>query len=186
MMCAFLLITASIFQARAEADFMVYADNSGIRFAGTSKFGMDNAAPGDTAVADMEIVNNSNHTIMLGIESNLWEGDRPLYEKLIAVIRGRQGEIYNGPLSGLEHQSLGAFAPGTSEFLQLELGFPTAACSDYQGQGIRLRFSLFEQDSVDPILPDTGTNIDLLLPLGLLLFFLGLLQLRVGKKEQRG
>lgn len=185
MVCAFLLITASIFQARADADFMVYADSSGIRFAGASKFGMDNAAPGDTAVADLEIVNNSNQTIRLGIDSNFREGERLLYEKLIVVIRSRLEELYNGPLSELEHQSLGAFQPGTSELFQLELGFPTDVGNDCQGQGIRLDLSVHELGSADRILPVSGTNADLLLPLGLLLFFLGLLYLRVGKNEQR-
>lgn len=183
MMAAFLLVTASLFPADS-ANFRVYADDSGISFVGTSDFGMDNAIPGDAAVADLEIVNNSNQAFRLGIGSTLEEGDRPLHEKLNLIIRGRQGEIYSGPLSEMDYQGLGAIPAGSQELYQLELSLATAAGNDCQGQGVKMGISVIDLDCGSLVLPGNGPNLNLHLPLGLLLFLLGLFYLRPGGKEK--
>ena len=201
-------------------------------------------APGDSAVIDLEVVNESKESYSLAISADVEEGDdRPLFEKLTIVIRGEE-EKYSGPLSGLDKINLGSFAAESTRSLHMTLSLPVDAGNELQALAVSIKFQLYQvQDSEPPgsgggyppgsdvpsdpgqpgepgdgdseqpgepgdgdseqpgeigqpeapedhpsrdtELPVTGTKVNLLLPLGLILFLIGLLILGSSKKEQK-
>ena len=237
MLFAFLLISMSLSPwapVTYAAGFKVLADSSGIRIISEEPaYSFGNMAPGDSAVIDLEVVNESKESYSLAISADVEEGDdRPLFEKLTIVIKGEE-EKYSGPLSGLDKINLGSFAAESTRSLHMTLSLPVDAGNEFQGVAVSVKFHLYQvQDSEPPgsgggyppgsdvpsdpgqpgepgdgdseqpgeigqpeapedhpsrdtELPVTGTKVNLLLPLGLILFLMGLLILGSAKKEQK-
>lgn len=211
MLCAFLLISVGLLPFAPAtlyaADFKVLVDSSGIEVT-TDGPGLvvDNMVPGDIEVATLEVVNESSVHYNLALSADVREGDGPLYETLTVVIRG-EDVVYSGPLSGLQDTSLGSFAAGTTRSFQMEITLPADAGNEYQGMEVGITFTVsqlpdgsdppVEPGTADPPddgdkpsgdtpgsgLPVTGTNLDLLLPMGLVLFLIGLMILGSARKE---
>jgi hypothetical protein len=226
MLFAFLLISMSLSPwapVTYAAGFKVLADSSGIRIISEEPaYSFGNMAPGDSAVIDLEVVNESKESYSLAISADVEEGDdRPLFEKLTIVIKGEE-EKYSGPLSGLDKINLGSFAAESTRSLHMTLSLPVDAGNEFQGVAVSVKFHLYQVEgfappgsgggyppgsdepsdpgqpgeigqpeapedhpSRDTELPVTGTKVNLLLPLGLILFLMGLLILGSAKKEQK-
>jgi len=168
------------------AGFKIQADSTGVRVVDGAPIVMDEMAPGDIALISLEVVNDSTEDFILAISSDIGEGNGSLYDKLIVVIKG-EAEVYNGALSGLQEFQFGNFFAGTTQVFSMEIILPSDAGNEYQGLAVNYTFKIVESDddlvheipSPNPntSLPVSGTNLNFLLPLGLILFLMGLLLL---------
>lgn len=200
MLCAFLLISVCLlpWMPAYAADFKVVATNSGISIvSGEPIFGIANMAPGDRQLSTLVVENHSSQSFILAISADVTEGDGVFHGGLDITIPG----IYSGPLSGLQMVELDTFVPGSKLSFPMEVSLPTAAGNQYQGLEVTVRFRITllssgppgpedpdlpagpDPEKPDPGLPVTGTNIYWLLPLGLVLFLVGLLLLSSDRKE---
>lgn len=191
LLVAFLLISWSLSPwapVTYAAGFKVLADDSGIKIISKEPvYTFDNMAPGDSTVIEIEVINESNQSCSLVISTDVVEADAvPLYDKLQVLIKGK----YSGPLSDLQKVSLGSFAASSTSSLQLVVLLPTDVGNEVQALtlsgSIVIHLDAPGSGGGTPPeerLPVTGTRVNWLLPLGLLLFLIGLLVLVNAKNE---
>jgi len=192
MLCAFLLISVSVLPwvpVNAAADFKVYADESGAWIVnGEPELCIENMAPGSYACAFLEVENKSSETITLAICAEFMGGCRTLFENLCIDIK----DCYTGPLGGCQGNILGVFAAGCTERVPLEISLPQGTGNECQGKEVTVRFRITQlgdpenpfEPGEHPELPVTGTDVNFLLPLGLIMFLSGLLLMCSARSRQ--
>jgi hypothetical protein len=194
MLCAFLLISVSMLpwaQVNAASGFKVYADDSGIWVvSGDPEFCLENLAPGDSASASLEVENKSSQSFTLAISTEFIGDDssKALFENLCIDIK----DCYTGPLGGCQGNILGVFAAGCTERVPLEISLPQGTGNECQGKEVTVRFRITQlgdpenpfEPGEHPELPVTGTDVNFLLPLGLIMFLSGLLLMCSARSRQ--
>ena len=177
-------------------------------------YSIDNLAPGDSAAVDLEVVNESKESLSLAISADVEGGSEPLYEALSVVIIGKEEKysgplsgLQNINLGSFAAESthsmsmtltLPADAGNELQALSVSIKFHLYQVEDSEPPGLGgddpsgphepLGPNQPERPQVDLTgdnkLPVTGIKVGMLMPLGLILFLIGLLILGSAKKEQ--
>jgi len=185
------------------AELKICADSSGIRIvSGEPTICMDNMAPGDSKEAVLIIENNSSNRYLLAVSADIEEGNVPLeisignvYVGPLSNLQGINigsypaGSAHTLPMEITLPMNAGNIYQGQSSKVMFRVTSSIQSSSppsgpgggdpddpvtgDEPGQDPNLPVPVEEDPK--PVLPVTGAYLDLLIPIGLVMFLIGIL-----------
>lgn len=181
-----IILTPSIGYA---SPIKIVGDESGIKFVGgTPDLSIGNMEPGLSVTRQLTIANNGSDSFPFHITAAVEGGDAEMLSWLDFVVWGDGQEFYNGPVDGLEAVSLNDIASNETNIYHLTVSIPEEAGNELQGASLALKFTFYSHHQAPEPggdLPITGTNVMWLIPLGLLVLYLGFLLARKRQAKNR-